>query len=254
MLTPKPFTSAAEPTLKSPPEGGVGAGATTSSGDSLPPKHIPRQSTKNKMRRPDCLQTNDRRTFVTVAIWCLRQAKAPLALIQTVERLEDDLRLWAKARTGSVYEQREIKPEQCQNEFTLKEGYFCERPKGHRGDHGAQCPNPQFWQCWPDAESDGLRRLGDQIAGELRIKTPSQPFTEVEESTAFRCAARTDESSFENAVLIEAAPDMYEALNEITFLVRSVNAVYDVTAAKWLLGTPAFQKAEIALRKARGGQ
>ena len=38
--------------------------------------------------------------------------------------------------------------EKCGDEFTLRYGYFCELPKGHKGEHEAQCPNPQFYQRW----------------------------------------------------------------------------------------------------------
>ena len=52
-------------------------------------------------------------------------------------------------------EAQAIAPGLCNDEFTLKHGYFCELPRGHAGEHEATCPNAQFHQCWPQDSSAG---------------------------------------------------------------------------------------------------
>jgi hypothetical protein len=44
---------------------------------------------------------------------------------------------------------RDASEKLCAHEFPLKDGYFCQLPKGHNGDHESECPNPQFHQSWP---------------------------------------------------------------------------------------------------------
>ncbi len=51
-------------------------------------------------------------------------------------------------------------PTKCGNEFKLRNGYFCELPLGHDGDHEATCPNPQFTQRWPNARPAEVEAQG----------------------------------------------------------------------------------------------
>jgi hypothetical protein len=55
---------------------------------------------------------------------------------------------WTHATNFREAVPSEAAPPLCLNEFQLKHGYFCQLPRGHSGDHEAECPNPQFHQRW----------------------------------------------------------------------------------------------------------
>ncbi len=104
----------------------------------------------------------------------------------------------------------------------------------------AHTPGP--WQVWDAMEGNTAKLHVGIVQQNGSVRLASLPNMS---------AIGEDEA---NARLIAAAPEMLEALEAITGLIRDCNNVYQNHAANWIVKQPSFAKAEAAIHKARGGQ
>ena len=78
-----------------------------------------------------------------------------LATLQSADRARA-MREW-DARFGTNLQENKA-VETCGNEFTLRDGYRCELPAEHVGEHEATCPSTQFHQTWGDSQGTSQRK------------------------------------------------------------------------------------------------